>query len=717
MRRTWVALVCATVVTATIAGTQSGAVGAGEGTQAWDVREHVGQVSAGNDIALSPDGATTYTTGYAQESLVVVARDAVTGATRWTSSSDPQPGESASGERVATSPDGSRVYVVAYGICESCTSPPSWVVEALDASTGEREWVSRVANPGTPYSLIVSADGSTLVANGDYSGDGDSLTIAMDAATGSVRWRDTAGAGAWGGRGLALGSEGTVYALSSSYGTSACGGARTFQTVLKRYDLTTGAQQQVLDSTLCGYVRSIATTPDGSTLMVVGTSSGYYSPLKITAIDTATRAVRWTRVEDSGQNVAADTSPDVTTSPDGATAFVASSTYPQDYAHDPLAPAMTRAYDVSTGNLRWVARYDGEGDAGAGSLEVSPDGSRVFVAAGEQRRCGRVCGPEDGAGLVLAYDAATGAQAWVARYPGGIVRAVTSSADGSRVYLVGRLVAQSSTAPARAACTGDRCGMATAAYNDDADAYRAEDSDVAVRWSGWTGRFDARAVGGADRSSRVRGAQASYVSPSSTSVSWVTRVGPDMGKAQVMVDGRTRGIWDLYAPRSARKVVTVGGLAKKAHRMQVVVTGTKRAASTGTKVVTDGFATALTRNLQADYDMPVRLGSWQTVERPAASGGTVRASDRAGAEGSMTFRGSRLRVLTATGPNLGRMRVTIDGVSRVVDLYSASRHSRVPVSFTGLGPGRHKVTVSPVGRKDRRSTGTTVLVDAFVVRP
>src|SRR5262249_42984935 len=97
----------------------------------------------------------------------------------------------------------------------------------------------------------------------------------------------------------------------------------------------------------------------------------------------------------------------------------------------------TIAYDAATGARRWVARYSLRHlRAEAASVAVSPDGTRVFVTGSSVGRFGN---PQF---ATVSYDAATGATRWVARYstlPGRIAAAtaVAVSPDGSTVYAGG----------------------------------------------------------------------------------------------------------------------------------------------------------------------------------------------------------------------------------------------------------------------------------------
>jgi TolB-like protein len=119
-------------------------------------------------------------------------------------------------------------------------------------------------------------------------------------------------------------------------------------------------------------------------------------------------------------------------SPDGSRVFVTggseSSTSQLDYA--------TVAYDASTGATLWSRRYTRPGFDVAYALGVSPDGSKVFVTGSVRRS---TSGFYDYA--TVAYDASSGATLWSRRYtrPGNEVAVdLGVSPDGSRVFVTGR---------------------------------------------------------------------------------------------------------------------------------------------------------------------------------------------------------------------------------------------------------------------------------------
>jgi WD40 repeat protein len=152
------------------------------------------------------------------------------------------------------------------------------------------------------------------------------------------------------------------------------------------------------------------------------------------AYDVAIGAALWARRYNGPANDF-DYAYAVATSPDGSRVFVTGygvgAGTGSDYA--------TIAYDAATGAVLWARRYHGPGDESdvAYSVAASPDGSRVFVTG--QSFGGTGTG---GDYATIAYDAATGAELWTARYNGpsngeDYAYAVAASPDGSKVFVTG----------------------------------------------------------------------------------------------------------------------------------------------------------------------------------------------------------------------------------------------------------------------------------------
>ena len=72
-----------------------------------------------------------------------------------------------------------------------------------------------------------------------------------------------------------------------------------------------------------------------------------------------------------------------------------------------------------------------------------------------------------------------------------------------------------------------------------------------------------------------------------TRINWLTFVGPDFGDAKVVIDGKAKGTFALYATATKARTVAFTGLTDAVHKLTVTVTGTGK----GTKdlVAVDGW--------------------------------------------------------------------------------------------------------------------------------
>jgi len=300
-----------------------------------------------------------------------------------------QLGGAADSTPVAVSPDGSKVFVGGQSLV------------AYNPVTGAPLWAAAAGTfPGGCCAVVVGPGGSTLFAAGqalDASGTQEYATAAFDAATGAQLW-------------------------AAIYHGPGAGSDRT---------------------------RSVAVSPDGSKVFVTGqssntTSNSFDSAYATVAYDAATGAQLWVaRYAVGAQNADAYS---VAVSPDGSRVFVTGGSA----GATGIYMFATVAYNAATGAQLWVARYAvGARNAGAQSIAVSADGSRVYVAGTVHVKGGQ----QDFA--TVAYDAASGAKLWAAFYPRGVIISMTVSPDGSKVFVTGQ---------SRSVLTG-LYGYATVAYN------------------------------------------------------------------------------------------------------------------------------------------------------------------------------------------------------------------------------------------------------------
>jgi hypothetical protein len=735
-------------VTALVAGCLSSAGRAwastsGGGIQRWAASYDYGAPAFSYAVGISPDGSTVFVTGttnYGSDRpshFATLAYDASAGTEKWVatygSSSNPDQGDRAT--RLAVSPDGSKVFVTGASSCFDCSGSyfQGYSTVAYDASTGTGLWEARYPSDVGAYSIAVSPDGSKVFVNGQAAGGEASRTVAYDSSTGQQLWviKSDDRPVYW--KALAVSSDSsTVFVAGTAYPTDLSCDGWGYHTVA--YNASDGTEQwSALYAHCGGAATALALSPDGSTVLATGYGDARPIPgegcclyLSATvAYDASTGNQLWATEDDSIKVLGGDTVISLGVSPDGSRVFVFGDECAVSLCRDD--PFVTVAYDASTGNQLWVSRYDSGGKNYPSDLVMSPDGSTVFEIGQEALPCYSPCTVTQINAPLVAYDASTGNERWVVDYENNLGWALAVSPDGSSVYVAGTFTtsAPSSSgagvsekrlggASSSTSCSPSACGYSTAGYNTGSGPGTFQDPDPHLRYNGWKNFFDKTALGGAYRASRGRDDMATYRTPKAGSVAWLTHLGPDQGKAQLIIDGHSKGTFDLYSPAPSSRSFTFKGLSVEAHTVQVRVLRTKDASSTGTWVAVDGFRVG--GNITEDSSLRIRYDTWEGRFNGAASGGSYRRSGSPGARVSVGFTGRSIAWVTATGPAYGRAKVVIDGVAHTVDLYRPTQTWRVRIWYTGLSNGTHHIAVTPLGTKDASSTSTNIVFDAFVVR-
>jgi hypothetical protein len=251
-----------------------------------------------------------------------------------------------------------------------------------------------------------------------------------------------------------------------------------------------------------------------------------------------------------------------------------------------------------------------------------------------------------------------------------------------------------------------------------------QDTDPAISYTaGWTGGDISKDWSGKFAAlSTTSGAQATLTF-NGTSISWIGYRGPDAGIARVFVDGSLLAEVDAYLPaqRVQDTLFTATGLADTSHTLTIEVTGLMNAASTGTLLVLDAFdVTSQATRFEETDGAVVFVGNWVQDNRNRAwSMGTAANSLTAGAQVTLTFTGTSVNWLGLRGPQTGIARVFVDGSFFAdVDTYSPTEAIQDTVfAVTGLAAGSHTFTIEVTGQKNAASRTTSVVVDAFDVRP
>jgi hypothetical protein len=388
-----------------------------------------------------------------------------------------------------------------------------------------------------------------------------------------------------------------------------------------------------------------------------------------------------------------------------------------------VAPMPTARNDLAAatgpdGRIYAIGGWDGENTADVDSYlttveaytpgtnswaTVAPMPTARYFLAAATRPDGRIyaIGGYKNAELttVEAYTPGTNSWATVAPMPTARYGLAAATGPNGRIYAIGGY--------------HDGSGYVNTVEAYDTGFGTLQDSSVSVSYDSWRGFAVPTANGGTYRATATKGATASFTF-SGTGITWVTRKGPASGIASVSIDGVKKGTVDLYAAGAQSFSKGYSRLTSKSHTMVITVTGAKNVASSNTYVTVDAFIVGFTTT--QDSSTKVTYDTWKGAVSTSASGGTYRLSPKAGATSSLSFTGTGVDWITATGPSAGKASVTIDGVSKgTVDLYASSVDWQVAETYKGLTSGRHTIVVTVLGTKNASSIDTLIVVDAFVV--
>ena len=374
--------------------------------------------------AVSPDGSTLFLTGGARRKVhesgapsagATLAYNPATGAKLWQANYNPGGLSTSSFSAIAVSPDSSTVFVA--GTTQpKVDGPSSVVVAAYDAATGVARWTDTTAIAGEGTSIAVSPDGSAVYVTGGAD------TVAYSAATGMPLWTEALAVQAFTAN-VAVSPDGSTVFVRGVIGGSS--------NVVAAYDAATGATAWT--TTLVRIAaQSLAVSPSGAKVFVTGEFGG--SPgtsgafTRTAALDAATGTVLWAKTSKSPNGGSYGNA--VTVSPDSSTVFVTGSTT----VASKHAVGATWAFDAATGTTLWLKTLPGLAN---NVIAVSPDGSTVFAATGGSGFSAAQ------AFSTVAYDAATGAEQWFLGYHAlsgswhSFASSIEVSPDGSEVFVTG----------------------------------------------------------------------------------------------------------------------------------------------------------------------------------------------------------------------------------------------------------------------------------------
>lgn len=422
-----------------------------------------GATTAWIDPVVDPGTGTIYVAG-SDGDLVVGAYDGGTGEKLWTTTKDV--GRDSARSLALDTDSGALVVTGATCDVESetvaCSSHSfQWLTAAFDAEDGSALWSSVSEEDGWSADVTIGPSGDRVLVTGGVGRNGsgvDYQTAALDTGTGERRWTAnyTTGGTRWDqASGVAVDPEAErVYVT----GFADMFGADAQATIA--YDARTGEEmwRRVLPE---GTGSAIALDPRGERVYVTGAGGTDLTCVRygchpssgldyVTwAFDAGDGATVWRRYHD-GPSKLDDRPSDLAVSPDGRRLFVTGeaktgvntgpyTVYPTDNRQD----FATVAYDTLTGAELWSATYSGPRFRDDGNFTRD---EAEAVTVGPEGRWAVVTGWSQGIGTSadiasVAYDAASGAERWSARYDraGGVDRplGVATAPSNGLIHVAG----------------------------------------------------------------------------------------------------------------------------------------------------------------------------------------------------------------------------------------------------------------------------------------
>jgi Tfp pilus assembly protein PilV len=227
----------------------------------------------------------------------------------------------------------------------------------------------------------------------------------------------------------------------------------------------------------------------------------------------------------------------------------------------------------------------------------------------------------------------------------------------------------------------------------------------------------------AEHYSNVAGNTASYTF-TGTSITWVTKLFPNHGYADVYIDGtdvahniNTYSASTVYQYQAFTYVWPTSGT----HTIKVVDDSGTPPGSSGTYIVIDAFIVGTYTQTQVpntSSSITYTGATWGTYTNSNEYSGSEHNNSVAGTTASLTFTGTSVAWITSEWPDHGYADVYMDGsrVAQNVDTYAPSATFHVEAfQESWASSGTHTIKLYVDGTHDASSTGTNVALDEFIV--
>lgn len=283
--------------------------------------------------------------------------------------------------------------------------------------------------------------------------------------------------------------------------------------------------------------------------------------------------------------------------------------------------------------------------------------------------------------------------------------------------------------------SGNKSAIVTAKGSSEKNAIVIDDSDPQVRYvgSGWKHEKNVWDVYRGTQSFSSKPGDSVVLQFTGNRVTWYGRYGPNLGRANVYIDGRLDRTVDCYDADNIPNMPLYSRTFPESgtHTLRIVILHNHNWESKGTSIYIDGFQIGQ-ENLRVVESPPadrirysgsgwIHDGGWKR-----ATGGFLSWSGKAGTSAEYSFRGNSITWVSRLCPSCGMADVYIDGtLDAIVDTYEPDpiRHRwinqggwQAPV-YERSWPQSGKHTIRIVVRKDNdnSSSGHNIFIDSFEI--
>ncbi len=259
-----------------------------------------------------------------------------------------------------------------------------------------------------------------------------------------------------------------------------------------------------------------------------------------------------------------------------------------------------------------------------------------------------------------------------------------------------------------------------------------DDTDSRILYSGkgWQTVTSNSCFGGTSHyANTAHGSTSCKIVFKGTGFKWFSPTSRDKGKAAVSIDYGEPFIVDLYSEDSqtTHVVSEINGLTNASHTVTIDYLNSKNPLSLGYGINIDAFIILDGELLDPSADNKVRVedgndkitlaGAWSNSSGDMYSNGICRFTNTTGSYAQFNFTGTQIDVRVPTGPDKGKIKITLNGVETIVDEYTpTTEYNKVVFTADNLDSNTtHSIKIEYMAEKNAASTNDRIVIDSFII--